>query len=99
MRSPVTEEERLQMTAFRALLIILWLIIASYTVVTIVTFGPTLFPEFFGPIFAMTWQGQFNVDFSSFLILSAVWLAWRHHFTPAGLGLGVLGFFLAGRFF
>jgi hypothetical protein len=25
--------------------------------------------------------------------LSAFWLAWRHQFSPAGLALGVLGFF------
>jgi len=28
-----------------------------------------------------------------FLTLSGLWLAWRHHFSPAGLVLGVLGFF------
>jgi hypothetical protein len=26
------------------------------------------------------------------LLLSGFWLAWRHHFSPAGLALGILGF-------
>ena len=42
---------------------------------------------------AMTWPGQFNFDFMCFLILSGLWLAWRHHFSLRGLALGVLGFF------
>ena len=46
----------------------------------------------------MGWPGQFNVDFLSFLTLSALWLAWRHHFSPVGLAFGVLGFF-GGSFF
>jgi hypothetical protein len=42
-------------------------------------------------IAAMTWPGQFNLDFLGFLVLSGVWLAWRHHFSPIGLGLGLMG--------
>jgi hypothetical protein len=48
---------------------------------------------FFQDVMAMTWQGQFNSDFIGFLTLTGVWLAWRHHFSPAGLLLGVCGFF------
>jgi hypothetical protein len=50
-------------------------------------------PHFFGDIAAMTWPGQFNFDFSCFLILSGLWLSWRHHFSLGGLVLGVLGIF------
>jgi hypothetical protein len=35
----------------------------------------------------------------SFLTLSALWLAWRHHFSPLGILFGVLGFFGGGLFF
>ena len=41
----------------------------------------------------MTWPGQFNLDFMTFLSLSALWFAWRHQFSPAGVVLGVVGFF------
>ena len=46
---------------------------------------------FFGDISRMGWPGQFNLDFMGLLLLSGFWLAWRHHFSPAGLGLGFLG--------
>jgi hypothetical protein len=80
------------MTALRQLLAILWLVIVGYTGFTIANHGWNLFPIFFGDIAKMGWPGQFNVDFSCFLILSATWLAWRHHFSGAGLLLGFLGF-------
>ena len=46
------------------------------------------------PMFS-PWHGpaQFDVDFSCFLVLSGLWVAWRHHFSAAGLGLAVLAFF------
>lgn len=42
---------------------------------------------------AMTWPGQFNLDFFCFLLLSGLWLAWRHDFSPAGLALGLVALF------
>lgn len=37
---------------------------------------------------AMTWPGQFNADFMTFLSLSGLWIAWRHHFSAGGMALG-----------
>jgi 4-hydroxybenzoate polyprenyltransferase len=51
-----------------------------------------LFAIFFGDIARMEWPGQFNLDFLGFLILSGAWTAWRHHFSPAGLVLGLIAF-------
>lgn len=81
------------MTAFRILLALIFLVVVSYTVPVVAQHGLNLFPVFFGDIAKLGWPGQFNVDFSGFLTLSGLWLAWRHHFSPAGLALGVLGFF------
>jgi hypothetical protein len=64
-----------------------------YTSIVIANHGLGLLPVFFGDIAKMGWPGQFNLDFMGFLLLSGFWLAWRHHFSPAGLALGVLGFF------
>ena len=50
-------------------------------------------PIFFGDMAAMTWPGQFNLDFMCFLILSATWVACRNQFSPAWLGLSVLALF------
>jgi hypothetical protein len=56
-------------------------------------YSDALLAVFFGDMAAMTWAGQFNLDFMCFLALSGLWIAWRHHFSPGGLALGVLGFF------
>ena len=39
----------------------------------------------------MKWFGQFNLDFMGFLILSAIWVAWRNQFSAAGLRVECLG--------
>jgi len=81
------------MSAFRILLAIFIIAIISFTGVVISNHGWNLLPSFFGDMAAMTWPGQFNLDFMCFLILSGLWLAWRHHFSLGGLVLGVLGLF------
>ena len=81
------------MAGFRVLLAAIFATIAVYTSVVVAHHGLGLFPVFFGDIAKMAWPGQFNLDFAGFLALSALWLAWRHHFAPIGLALGVLGFF------
>lgn len=67
------------------------LVLFAYTGVVGVRHGWNLFVIFFGDIAAMTWPGQFNLDFTCLLMFSGLWLAWRHHFTPPGLVLGLLG--------
>jgi hypothetical protein len=86
------------MTAFRALLIVLWMCIAGYTAVVIANHGSGLLPIFFGDMAKMGWPGQFNLDFMCMLALSGLWVAWRHHFSGAGIALGALAFF-GGAFF
>lgn len=78
------------MFQFRLLLIAITAAIAVFTVAAVANDGWNLVPHFFGPIFAFTWQGQFNVDFTTYLILSGVWTAWRGEFTGSSIALGVL---------
>jgi hypothetical protein len=68
-------------------------VLTVYTAVVIANHGWNLFPVFFGDMAAMGWAGQFNMDFTGFLILSALWTAWRNAFSGAGLLLGVVAFF------
>ena len=81
------------MTAFRAFLGVVFLCLGTYTAVVGMNHGWNLLPIFFSDIAAMTWPGQFNFDFITFLALSGLWLAWRHRFSPGGIALGILGFF------
>ena len=81
------------MAALRILMVVFIVAIVGYTGVVVSNHGWNLLPIFFGDIAAMTWPGQFNFDFLCFLILSGLWIAWRHHFSPIGLVLGAIGFF------
>ena len=81
------------MTLFRLFLAACLITILAYTSVTVSQHGFNLIPVFFGDMAQMGWPGQFNLDFMTFLMLSALWVAWRHHFSAAGLGLAVLAFF------
>ena len=86
------------MTAFRILLVVLWTTIAVYTGIVIANHGLGLLAIFFADMAAMGWPGQFNLDFSSLLTLSALWVAWRHQFSSGGLALALLAFFGGGLF-
>ena len=86
------------MNGFRLLLALIFVIIAAYTSVVVMNHGLGLLPIFFGDIARMGWPGQFNLDFTGFLTLSAFWVAWRHGFSAGGLGLGVLAFFFGAPF-
>ncbi|WP_259721065.1 hypothetical protein [Synechococcus sp. CS-1328] len=46
-----------------------------------------------GDMAEVGWPGQFDLDFLCMLGLSGTWVAWRHHFSPAGLGLALLAAF------
>jgi len=86
------------MSIFRAYLVVLWLILTGYTAAVIAQHGMGLLPVFFGDMAAMTWPGQFNLDFMFMLSLSALWVAWRHRFSAPGLALAVLAFFGGASF-
>lgn len=81
------------MLPLRVLLVLILVVLSGYTAVVISNHGWNLLAVFFGDMSAMTWPGQFNLDFMGFLTLSALWTAWRHHFSPAGLALGAIAFF------
>lgn len=78
------------MRAFQIFLGSIFVCLVVYTGIVGTTHGWNLLPVFFGDIKAMTWPGQFNFDFMGFLLLSGLWVSWRHHFSIGGLVLGAL---------
>jgi hypothetical protein len=78
------------MTAFRAALVLLWLAVAGYTAVVVAHHGIDLVRVFVADVRAMGWPGQFDLDFLGMLLLSGLWVAWRHDFSTRGIGLGLL---------
>lgn len=86
------------MMGFRALLVAIFVLILGYTLPVGGAHGWNLVPVFFAAIGEMGWQGQFNVDFSCFLILSGLWTAWRHNFSALGLVLAPIASFGGAMF-
>jgi hypothetical protein len=86
------------MRIFRIFLATLWLMLAGYTAVVISSHGLGLLPIFFGDMVTMAWPGQFNLDFMFMLLLSALWVSWRHRFSPAGFALALLALFGGAAF-
>ena len=78
------------MTVLRLYLIAAFLAVAVYTVLVVGKHGWDLVSVFLQDLNAINWSGQFNLDFLAYLWLSALWVAWRHEFTPAGIGLALL---------
>ena len=78
------------MLALRLLLVVLFGVVLVYTGIVGATHGWNVLTVFLGDIAAMNWSGSFNLDFTCYLLLAALWVAWRSHFSPAGLALGVL---------
>lgn len=68
-------------------------VLMVYTALVIGNHGWNLLPVFFGDMAAMGWPGQFNLDFLGFLIVSALWTAWRNNFSALGLLLAAVALF------
>lgn len=75
------------MLAFRLFLAAFLLVLLVYTGVVVGAHGLQLFAVFFGDIAALTWPGQFNLDFLGFLLLSGLWVLWRNDFSAVSLPL------------
>lgn len=86
------------MTRFRILLGAMFAVLLAYTSVVIANHGWDLMPVFLGDMAKMAWPGQFNLDFTFMLTLSALWVGWRHRFSGGGLALMVLAFFGGASF-
>ena len=78
------------MTKFRYALIAMTVLIVAFTVAAIANGGINLITPFMTPILALSWQGQFNIDFACYLVLSGIWMAWRGGFSKGSIALGVL---------
>lgn len=77
------------MTAFRMLLISMFLALLGYTAVVISQQGLGLVAVFISNLQQLEWSGQFNLDFSFMLMISALWVMWRHQFSGVGVMLGL----------
>ena len=86
-------------TAFRALLIVLWVALAGYTTIVAANHGIGLLLVCSSATWLpWGWPGQFNSTSCSCWCCPGLWVAWRHQFSGAGLVLGLFALF-GGSFF
>lgn len=78
------------MNILKVVLLGMTLVIITFTVTAFAIDGPDLLTHYSSAILSMGWQGQFNVDFACYLILSGIWMSWRTGFTRRGIILGVV---------
>ncbi len=78
------------MATLRNVTICLFAILAIYTFFVVSSEGANFVPVFVRDILSVTWSGQFNLDFISYLTLTAFWVAWRHRFSAAGIVLALM---------
>lgn len=60
--------------------------------------GVNLFVTTVPSISEFGWPGQFHMDFATYLILSGLWVSWRHEFSTGGIVHGVLASVLVMTF-
>ncbi|GAB2521482.1 hypothetical protein [Spirosoma aerophilum] len=78
----------------RFLLFVQTIALLVYTYLAFQNEGATLFQLFLANIASLTWNGQFNLDFSCYLALSGLWIMWRNKFAPAAIVLGLAAMIL-----
>lgn len=78
------------MTSFRVLLVVLGSTVLVYTVMAVANEGVNLFATTLPALADFGWPGQFHLDFATYLLLSGLWVAWRHQFSTNGILLGIL---------
>lgn len=86
------------MNGFRILAFVMLIALLGFTGIVMAHHGLNLIPIFFGDIAEGGWPGQFNADFSTFLVLSGLWTAWRNSFSGSGIILGLIASFFGGAF-
>jgi len=87
------------MRMFGGFLVVFFLTITGYTLVVASSEGWGLLPVLVDNILGLNWSGQFNLDFIGYLLLSGLWIAWRHRFSPTGVALGSVASVAGSVFF
>lgn len=76
----------------KPLLTIMFITVTVYTIAVANLHGYNLFSIFFSNIMQLSWNGQFNLDFTMYLLLGALFVAWRNKFSPVALMLSLVAF-------
>jgi len=80
--------------ALKALLIVQTIGLLIYTVIAIQNDGIEFLARFQEFATSLTWMGQFTLDFQCYLLLSALWIAWRNKFSSKSIILAIVAMIL-----
>jgi hypothetical protein len=78
----------------RFLLFIQAAVLIFYTVIVVTNEGWDFITVAIKNTTAFSWSGQFGLDFTCYLMLSGLWVAWREKFTISSIILGLIVMFL-----
>lgn len=87
-------EEQNKQYALKGLLLIQTIGLLVYTAIAIQNDGGNFLARAEEFALSMTWMGQFALDFQCYLILSALWIAWRNKFSGSSIALAVVAMIL-----
>lgn len=77
------------MTFLRAIVLSFFTLLLIYTIFVVSNHGMDFITGFVTDVFSVTWRGQINIDFAFYLLLSGLWVAWRHHYSSGGIALAL----------
>jgi hypothetical protein len=77
-----------------SILIVMIAAMSVYTITAAMNEGINLFAVFADNMTSLGWSGQFNLDFTCYLILSGLWIMWRDRFSGSSILLGVAAMIL-----
>jgi len=77
------------MAVFKSISLAMLVGLIIYTGFVVSNAGWNFLPYAVDNLRAVSWSGQFALDFVCYLVVSALWVAWRHRFSSSGIGLGL----------
>lgn len=81
-------------TILKGLLIIQTIGLLIYTIIAIQNDGANFLERAQEFVASMTWMGQFTLDFQCYLMLSALWIAWRNKFSVNSIIIAIVAMIL-----
>ncbi len=83
----------------KSILIIQTIALIIYTYFAVKNEGWTLFNVITTNVLSLNWNGQFNLDFSCYLLLSGIWIMWRNKFSFSSIVIAMIAMIIGIMFF
>ena len=83
----------------KTILVFQTIALVIYTAFAVKNEGWTLFQVIISNVSALNWSGQFNLDFSCYLMLSGLWIIWRNQFKFSSILIALAAMLIGIMFF